>query len=311
MDAVPAILSGIPHLMDEQIISSIYHSNKISGLSEILKSEGYQTGFFHGGINGTMGFDIFTKKTGWEYYGLNEFMSSHPNASNFKDGAWGIYDEAFFNYFCNSLTTFKQPFIGAVFTLSSHPPYIIPANMKGKFTKGTLPIHESIGYTDYALKQFFAQASQEAWFDNTLFIITADHTQENSDPSYNNLAGYYKIPLILYHPTINLQAIDNQKVTQQIDIPATVCDLLGFNQINTTPFGNSIYSVQPQGAITYTNNGYFWFDNKTTLELRNEDILVSEHNGNSLQVQTVDSLNAQKLKAFAQYFNNGLIDNSW
>lgn len=47
---------------------------------------------------------------------------------------------------------------------------------KGKFDKGTLPIHESIGYADYLWRCFFEKAKKESWYNNTLFIITADHT---------------------------------------------------------------------------------------------------------------------------------------
>ena len=82
------------------------------------------------------------------------------------------------------MTEFKQPFFSTIFTISSHNPYIIPEKYKGKFSKGTTKIHESIAYADNALKRFFETASKEDWYKITLFVITSDHT--SSEPTEKN-----------------------------------------------------------------------------------------------------------------------------
>jgi len=64
IQGIPAVLSGIPSLMNESYIQSNYSTDKINSLANLLKAEGYTSAFFHGGTNGTMGFDSFTKLAG-------------------------------------------------------------------------------------------------------------------------------------------------------------------------------------------------------------------------------------------------------
>ncbi len=119
IEALPSILSSLPAIMDNAFVTSLYSSNPIESLAAILKNKGYQTSFFHGGKNGTMGFDNFTKLVGIDaYFGLNEY----PNEEDY-DGNWGIYDEPYLQYFCNQISLMKEPFFTSVFTLSSHHPY--------------------------------------------------------------------------------------------------------------------------------------------------------------------------------------------
>jgi len=111
IEAVPSILASIPALIDDPYITTRYGSDRINTLPEFLREMGYNTSFFHGGHNGTMGFDAFAAAAGIEkYYGKNEYTG--PNA---EDGGWGIYDEEFLQYFSKELTSFKQPFL---------PPYL-------------------------------------------------------------------------------------------------------------------------------------------------------------------------------------------
>ena len=48
--------------------------------------------------------------------------------------------------------------MATLFSVSSHEPYVIPEKYKNKFPKGDNAMHQCIGYTDYALKQFFKVA---------------------------------------------------------------------------------------------------------------------------------------------------------
>ena len=88
IDAPPSILAGLPHLRDETFFCAEFKT--LHGLGTVLKSHGYNTSFFHGGKNGTMFFDVFSRRMGFDdYYGLNEY----PNPQD-SDGIWGIYDES-------------------------------------------------------------------------------------------------------------------------------------------------------------------------------------------------------------------------
>ncbi|HBK82335.1 MAG TPA: sulfatase, partial [Flavobacterium sp.] len=127
IDAVPSTLSSIPSLMSSSLITSSYSINKIYGLPKILKGFGYHTAFFHGAFNGSQNFDQYCKVAGFDaYYGKNEYKG--PEAF---DGKWGIFDEEFFQFYCQKMSQFKQPFFTSIFSISSHNPYKIPERYKG------------------------------------------------------------------------------------------------------------------------------------------------------------------------------------
>ena len=166
-EALPSIMTSFPSIIGTPIYQSQYQSNQFYPLPRALKSEGYSTSFFHGGKRGTMDFDAYCYSIGFEkYFALEDY----PDQSHY-DGHWGVYDHHYLNYVVDELDKHKEPFFSGIFTLSSHQPYSIPHELQGKFPKGSLPIHESIGYADYALSQFFEKAKDRPWFNNTLFVI--------------------------------------------------------------------------------------------------------------------------------------------
>ena len=107
IEALPAITSSVPTLMNEPFITSSYATNSYYSIASLLKKEGYSTSFFHGGTRGTMGFYQFSKKAGFDkYFGLEEYGKEKDN-----DGVWGIYDGPFFKYFSDYLNKEQQKVI--------------------------------------------------------------------------------------------------------------------------------------------------------------------------------------------------------
>ncbi|HCQ30394.1 MAG TPA: sulfatase, partial [Flavobacteriales bacterium] len=227
IEALPAIFSSVPALMNTPFIVSNYAGNEIESLPKKLKKYGYSTHFFHGGKNGRMSFDAFCFAAGIDhYYGYYEY----PDKDLDFDGNWGIYDEPYLQYVANCLDTVKLPFFASVFTLSSHHPFKVPEKYKAKFNQmyDGLAISPTIQYTDYALRRFFASAKYKKWFQNTVFIITADHTSISKHLFYKNSLGVYNVPIVIYSPGKNMRnAIDTTNLVQHIDIYPTVLSLLG------------------------------------------------------------------------------------
>jgi phosphoglycerol transferase MdoB-like AlkP superfamily enzyme len=258
-EGVPAVISGMPSLMDEPITTSSYGTDKLTSLPSVLKTEGYQTAFFHGGTNGTMSFDIYASNAGFdEYYGRTEY----DNEADY-DGNWGIWDEPFLQFFAHRLSTIKEPFFVSVFTLSSHDPFRVPVQYQEILPKGTLPIQQTIAYTDRALKEFFHSASQQPWYKNTLFVITADHAAPvSTDPYYSSYGlGRYAIPIILFSPGDTALRGITDTLTQQIDILPSVLDYLGYNK-PFFAFGNSIFrKAYPRFVVNELSGHYLWYMN--------------------------------------------------
>ncbi len=157
----------------------------------------------------------------------------------------------------DELSKDKEPFFATLFSVSSHDPFKVPKEYEGKFPKGKVPIHQCIGYTDYALKKFFQEAAKEDWFENTLFIITGDHCNQVYEPEYFKAITRTAVPILFYMPgNHDLKGIDSDWA-QHIDIYPTILDILGYDK----PFrswGRSLLNkeeVEPF-VINYINNQY-------------------------------------------------------
>lgn len=221
-----SILAGIPTLKDA-FTSSPYSNQNIQSIVSVSNEMGYDTSFFHGAPNGSMGFLGFGNILGFKhYYGKTEFN----NDAEF-DGIWGIWDEPFFQYFAKTLNQKKHPFMATMFSVSSHHPFKVPEKYKGKFKKGPLEIHEPIGYTDYALKQFIKTAEKMPWFDNTIFVFVADHTNQVGYPEYEKSMNRFAVPILFYSPNPKYQLQGEiTEPAQQMDIYPTLADLMGYNK---------------------------------------------------------------------------------
>ena len=313
IDAVPSTISSIPSLMNSTYISSSYSLNTVNTIPKILNDHGYHTAFFHGAFNGSQNFDQYSNLAEFkEYYGKDEYVG--PEAF---DGTWGIFDEEFLGFFCNTLDSFPSPFFATLFTISSHNPYTIPHKYKGRFPKGEANIHESIAYTDYALEQFFIQARTKPWFKDTLFIITADHTSsEPLEEEFKTNVGKFRVPIMFYAPFDESIAIKKEtKNFQQIDILPSIMDYL---QIDTKvlTFGKSYLSEQ-DFVVNYLDNIYNYihgeyylaFNGEKTLGLYNfiEDPTLSNNLQEQLPLVTKEM--EDFLKAYIQTFNNRMRDN--
>jgi len=162
-----------------------------------------------------------------------------------------------------------RPFASGIFTLSSHHPYPIPEQLTGKFPTGNLTIHESIGYTDYALRNFIDACKKQPWFDRTIFVITADHSAQNQLHAYRTPSGKYAIPLLIYAPGI-LSPQKIYKTVSHIDIFPTILDLVNHPD-STRTLGTSIFSKTERGVTHFDNSAIHFTHNKWTLNVVNDN----------------------------------------
>lgn len=246
-----SVISGIPSFKDA-FTSSAYSKQNIESLVSTLKTEGYDTSFFHGAPNGSMGFLGFGNILGFDhYYGKTEYN----NDEDF-DGFWGIWDEPFFQYFNRELSNKKQPFFATLFSISSHEPYIVPEKYTNKFPKGNVNMHQCVGYTDYALKKFFLAAQKQKWFQNTIFVITADHDNTIYYDEYYKDQNLHTVPILFYTPSGKYVGSNND-FAQQIDIYPTLLDMIGYDK----PFrswGRSLVGddKMPPFVIRHSSDNY-------------------------------------------------------
>ena len=310
IDGLPSVVASIPSLGVPYFLSP-YSGNKINSIASLLKERKYHTSFFHGAPNGSMGFQAFMNMAGVdEYYGMTEY----DNDDDF-DGIWGIWDDKFLQYFANKLGEFPEPFMSTLFSVSSHHPFEIPERFKDRFKGGPLVIHKCIQYTDYSLSEFFRKASRMAWYKNTIFVITADHTSsEIQFPEGRTGWGFYSVPLIFFKPDNSL-AGERSEIAQQTDIMPSVLGLLN-NNVPYVAFGRDLFKgSESPFALNYKDNVYQYlegdyllqYDGTMSIGLYNikSDKLMS-HDVLTEFPQVANSME-QKVKALIQQYNNRMI----
>lgn len=311
IDGIPAIVSSLPLLNETPYITSPYGENKLASIGSVMKKYGYENAFFHGSYNGVMNFDGFTMHVGFDdYYGMNEY-----NNDKDYDGNWGIFDEPFAEYTAKEINKLNKPFVAVWFTTSNHPPYTIPQKYIGKFPKGPVPYNETVGYTDFALKKFFAAIKKEPWYNNTIFVITGDHSALTADKNFKSELGLYRIPVIFYSPMLKHGLVSNQ-VMQQIDIWPTLNDMLHTGD-TIFAFGRSAFSNQDKFYIYYSNGEYIlmigdyvskYRDNcPTQLFDAKKDPDMKKNIANNYPAIT--DKHTRLTKAIIQQYNNRLIKN--
>ncbi len=259
IDGMPSILSSIPMFVEPFFLTPS-SMNHVSGIASLLAGEGYETAFFHGAQRGSMGFMAFARSTGFQqYYGREDYDEDKRfGGDDDFDGMWAIWDEPFLQYYATKMSEMKEPFMTAVFTASSHHPYEIPEKYKDVYPEEGIIMHKCIRYTDMAIGKFFETASKQPWFNNTIFVMTSDHTNMSDHDYYQTDLGGFCSPIIIYEPgNPDCQPEMQDKIAQQIDILPTVMGMLhypkpyfgfGIDVLNT--------SAEDTWAVNYLNGIY-------------------------------------------------------
>lgn len=300
IDGMPSVLSGIPMFVEPFFLTPA-SLNKVSSIAGELNSKGYYTAFFHGAPNGSMGFEAFARAAGFtDYYGMSEYKADgNRYKSSDYDGTWAIWDEEFLQFYADKMHTFKEPFMTAVFTASSHHPFVIPERYKATFHEGKVAIEKCVSYSDMSLRRFFENAKTQPWYKNTLFVITADHTNESHHPEYKTDYGLFEVPVIFYAPgdSTFTPAYHEDLMAQQIDIMPTVLGYLGYDKPYIS-FGVDLLNTPEEKtfAVNYNNGIYQFIKNKYMLQFDGKQTIAiyNINNDRLLQHNLVGQVPQQK-----------------
>ncbi len=257
VDAMPSSICSVPRYINPYVYYK-YANNTVEGLPNLLKEIGYYSAFYHGAPNTTLGFNAFANAAGYnDYFGLTEYKETENYKDEDFDGTWALFDEAFLQYFAKEnkrIAQNNQPFLATVFTASSHQPFAIPSKYQGKFRQGPHPMLQAINYADYSLKQYFLSIKNEDWFNNTIFVFTADHTGLPIKNEYANENGKFLVPIFFYTPGGQLPEIEiTDRIMQQIDIVPSLLSLINYQKPYFS-FGKDIFSKDTSNFINFAFN---------------------------------------------------------
>ncbi|MDH5573073.1 MAG: LTA synthase family protein [Gammaproteobacteria bacterium] len=261
----------------------------VFSIGYIFRDHGYDTRFIYGGYGYFDNMSYFFENNGFDIVD----RTYHEDAEIEFANIWGISDEDLFHRSLLEMDkSYKQgkPFFNLIMTTSNHRPFTYP---EGRID---IPSHSGreggVKYTDYAIGQFIEQARQKSWFNNTIFVIVADHCASSAGEAELQF-NKYKIPLIIYAPAyIKPQIIDT--LSSQIDVAPTIPGLLNFSY-DSKFFGHDMLRQQKNQARALIGNyqklGYLTNDRLTILSPLNgiNTYQVDYTNGNAKKIAPVQT----------------------
>ncbi|MCR5114562.1 MAG: sulfatase-like hydrolase/transferase [Bacteroidales bacterium] len=296
IEAVASILGSIPSLMSKPFSQSTYATDYVSYALPQLTAQGFSTHFYHGGKNGSMGFDRMSQLAGVQhYYGMDEY----PHSRRDFDGSWGIPDVPYLNYVADQLDHIDGKFFATIFTLSSHHPFKVPTEYDGKVKRGDIPMQHTVAYADEALRQFFAKVSKTDWYERTLFVITSDHTTFDDAKEVDFQRNRYTIPMIFFHPQ-QQEVYHSDEIMQQVDIMPSIFGYCGF-KAKFISFGHNVFEDgTPRFAIDHLSGTYQFYIDQYLIEFDGRDAMKVWDLKTPMPRQEVDPKKVERMEEYEQ-----------
>jgi len=306
-----SIMLSIPPSPGRSIVKR-ENNTGLFNIGTVFKSKGYKDVFFYGGDGyfdnmnaffGGNGFDIVDRGRG--YLMGDDFTSKRTNITDDEltfENAWGVCDEDIYNKVIKEADKNykeKQPFFNFVMTTSNHRPYSYPDNKidipSGSSRQG------AVKYTDFAIHQFIEKAKTKPWFDNTVFVIMADHCASSAGKKVLDVAKYH-IPAFIYNlKTTKPKAIE--KVCSQIDVFPTLFGLLNWSY-DSQLLGRDVMKIKSNNEFAFVSNyrkmGFFKTPHLMVLgEQKKANYYVWNKVDNTLKDQPIDD---EILKLTSSYY---------
>lgn len=243
-NGVFSTLTGLPILYRQHPLVDLRSFN---GIAYTLEKAGYQTSFFmtHDAMFDHMG--GFLRANNFQ-----KIFALHDYPSNEVKGTWGVPDDYMFSFAIDQLNNATQPFFTTLLSTSNHTPYYLPPYFTQKNPNLSEEKH-AIQYADWALKLFFEKASQTKWFENTLFVLVADHGKSTHCGMYDIPLDYYHIPLFIYSPKMLSAPQIHTGVASQMDIFPTIMGILKRSYINNS-MGIDLFRDKRSFALLNNND---------------------------------------------------------
>ncbi len=219
-----SVLSGYPPPPHQSIITVPYKVEKLGNINEVFSNSGYHSSFYYGGEIGFVNM---------KSYLLNAGFKKIIDQADFKENElsmkWGAHDEFVFEKQISDLNETEQPFFSVLLTLSSHEPFEVPMETKFPGKNESDKFRNAAYYSDKCLGEYFRMAKQQPWYDNTLFILVADHGHRLPKKSNLNLPQSKRIPLLFYGNVLkdHVKGKKIKLIGNQNDIAATLLHQLG------------------------------------------------------------------------------------
>jgi phosphoglycerol transferase MdoB-like AlkP superfamily enzyme len=294
-----ALSLSVPPTPGDSIVKAHNNENLFSA-ANVFNARGYQSDFVYGGYGYFDNMNYFFAHNGYRAVDRNDIGKGE---TIHHENVWGVADEDLYTLALKQMDEAQaqgKPFFLHIMTTSNHRPFTVPANRVPQ-KNGTR--EAAVAYTDWSIADFIKRARSKPYFDDTVFVITADHCASSAGRSSVPINRYH-IPLWIYSPKhIQPQRVSRQMA--QVDIIPTVMGLLNFSY-RSRFFGADIFQLEPGRErafpATYEKLGYLHGDALTVLEPQRklEQVKPNFDNGDAVPNTPVDQGQVDDATAYYQ-----------
>jgi len=223
---IEGVITGFPPTTARSVVKQPGAQTGFTTIASLLGSQGYSTAFLYSGEPQFDNMGRFFANNGFQ-----TIIGRHDFTGDVFDGDWGASDGDLFK---TADTYFRkqpadQPFFALLFTTSNHSPFDYPPGGFEPYNSQAATVENAVKYADHALGQFIRTAKQSPYWDNTIFLIIADH----SDRVYGDELvpiNLFRIPALIVGGPVNPQHIS--RIASQIDMLPTLLSLMGIESVN-------------------------------------------------------------------------------
>lgn len=273
---IEAVITGFPPSPAESVVKLPNSQTNFFTLANAFRKAGYNTSFIYGGMANFDNMGSFFSGNGFSDIIDEIAFDSDTNIDFAFKGVWGYSDEDLAtkaNDYYKSLG--EQSFFSLMFSTSNHEPFEFPDGRIELYEEPKNTVHNAMKYADFSIGKFFELAKKEAYFDNTIFVIVADHNTRTYGKSLVPINKFH-IPALIIGPNIEKGAIIN-RLASQIDIPATIMQQVGLNT-EVPLVGNNLFADTDSSK----HRALMQFHNIFAFRV-NDDIVILQPQKNPLQ----------------------------
>ena len=224
------------------------NSENMFSLGQLFKTRGYELKFIYGGNGYFDNMNYFFENNGYQIMDKRSMEDSEITFAN----AWGVCDQDLFTRVIKEADmSFAEgkPFLNLAMTTSNHRPFTYPDGFIDIKSPGKRV--GAVKYCDYAIGELIQKARKKPWFNNTIFVIVADHCAGSAGQTELPVLEY-QIPCIIYNPNlIQPQKVD--KLVSQIDLGPTLLGLMNWTY-KSKFFGKDILKMTPADERAFIAN---------------------------------------------------------
>ncbi|MEN9502087.1 MAG: hypothetical protein RI964_1372 [Pseudomonadota bacterium] len=302
IEGIQATLTGVPVFKGVPLLGFGLEVANVTRIGKLAKQRGYETLFLQSSKRGSFYMNKIAASLGFSQYFGMEDMRIRLNYPNPQGSKFGWDYETYMTLFDEIQQVANKPFFAYTFTGSTHPPFArLPAELeKYAYDGKEQALYNLFYYSDWALGEFIDKARQQLWFDNTIFILTADHVYAGQQ---GDVRESFHIPLVIYAPKLIKPGV-NSYLYSQLDILPTLIDLMGIDD-GFSVFGESVFKKHTQEAIANQGGIGVIFTDKAYLKHSWHQRLEAQ--GDPATLDTLE----QRLKSIAQVTVELLHGNTW